>query len=327
MLQRLESTEEKALFGANGTKAIILTLDPSAQQAITYLFPKKRGETLLQAIFSPGEIALREIPDHGLVSVAMSQVPSFEYVARQLGWSKDTVLRYFAILEALQLLQRFRHGEYTKILLPLTPWHFSEKALSALDALLVEDAARKKLQQLARSVKERCLLLYGSPSSEQDSSQIVLKKRLSPSKRLLLQLRAEHLKLRADTKETTPQPLKKRHARRTEAKAVAFHNKRAEVVALPATLTIEEWKTTLEYFHYKCAYCGINDYEVLEHIIPLTSGGGTTRSNCVPACVQCNSIKGDRHPSMLSPSSAIARATRRIQTYLKTRKTGGGGEE
>ena len=43
-------------------------------------------------------------------------------------------------------------------------------------------------------------------------------------------------------------------------------------------------------------------------------------SNCVPACVSCNSAKGDQHPSMLPPSSWIATTLPHVQKYLKTRE-------
>jgi hypothetical protein len=52
---------------------------------------------------------------------------------------------------------------------------------------------------------------------------------------------------------------------------------------------MEQWLETLEYFDYKCAYCGGN-YEVIEHYLP-NHKAGTTVSNCVPACSSCNVMK------------------------------------
>lgn len=120
----------------------------------------------------------------------------------------------------------------------------------------------------------------------------------------------------------TPIQLEPQRARRSEAKAVKFHNKRAEIVALPATLTLEQWQQTLRDFNNKCAYCPTGEYEVLEHFIPLIFGGGTTEYNCVPACSSCNSIKSDQHPSMMSASSGIAEGLQRVKQYLETRKIG-----
>ena len=80
---------------------------------------------------------------------------------------------------------------------------------------------------------------------------------------------------------------------------------------LPATLTPHEWLDTLEYFGWRCAYCQRADFACLDHFVPVSQGGGTTRDNCVPACVSCNSTKGgkDPHGSVIKPE-AYARVIR-----------------
>lgn len=89
--------------------------------------------------------------------------------------------------------------------------------------------------------------------------------------------------------------------------------KRAIRYSCEATLTIDEWMDTLEFFDNKCGYCG-GPYEVLEHFIPLSCGGGTTKDNCVPSCVSCNSWKSNRDPS----DKAIADDERmvRVKEYI-----------
>ncbi len=180
----------------------------STLQAIIYLFPKERGLALLTLLLGAAEVKRLEFPDLGLVDVAVTRLQSIELFARQHdGWSKDTALRYFAVLEALQILQRHRHVNYTELHIPLVPWFPSTSALSGLDALI--ENSRAKLQQLASSVKARLQLLYGSPhcwSSLFDDLyttltdvQDLLNKRLSPTKRVLLQLRVESLKVRLET--------------------------------------------------------------------------------------------------------------------------------
>jgi hypothetical protein len=50
---------------------------------------------------------------------------------------------------------------------------------------------------------------------------------------------------------------------------------------------------------FRCQYCGIKPPEdecTLDHILPKSLGGGTSWSNCVLACYQCNSQKADRKP-------------------------------
>jgi uncharacterized Zn-finger protein len=72
---------------------------------------------------------------------------------------------------------------------------------------------------------------------------------------------------------------------------------RATNRGLPASLTLKEWLDTLNDFHWSCAYCG-GEYAVLDHFIAISKGGGTTKGNCVPACVFCNASKKDRDPFM-----------------------------
>jgi 5-methylcytosine-specific restriction endonuclease McrA len=66
-------------------------------------------------------------------------------------------------------------------------------------------------------------------------------------------------------------------------------NQRAKQTGARHDLTMEQWQETLEYFDYRCAYCG-GDYEVIEHYLPIYEAG-TTVSNCIPACLHCNIMK------------------------------------
>lgn len=66
-------------------------------------------------------------------------------------------------------------------------------------------------------------------------------------------------------------------------------NERAKRAYARHDLTMEQWLETLDYFDYRCAYCGGN-YEVIEHYLPVHKAG-TTVSNCVPACFSCNVMK------------------------------------
>ena len=56
----------------------------------------------------------------------------------------------------------------------------------------------------------------------------------------------------------------------------------------------------------KCAYCDLQIYRdgeapinqarfVVEHVVPSSMGGPDNLANYVPACMSCNSSKGDRH--------------------------------
>ena len=76
----------------------------------------------------------------------------------------------------------------------------------------------------------------------------------------------------------------------TIERLVKGQNQRAKQAGARHDLTVEQWMETLEYFNYKCAYCGERDFEFIEHYLPVRTAG-TTVSNCVPACAMCNAFK------------------------------------
>lgn len=101
---------------------------------------------------------------------------------------------------------------------------------------------------------------------------------------------------------------------------VSMHLGRARKANTPATLTVKQWSQIVSYFNGKCAYCQSRPFQVLEHFLPISSGGGTTEDNCVPACQQCNSKKGSVPLDRLStifPQHMIDR----IQNYLTGEKS------
>jgi len=73
-------------------------------------------------------------------------------------------------------------------------------------------------------------------------------------------------------------------------------NQRAKQAGARHDLTIEQWLETLEYFNYRCAYCG-GKYEVIEHYLPVQKAG-TTVSNCIPACLSCNALKDAKNHNL-----------------------------
>lgn len=74
-------------------------------------------------------------------------------------------------------------------------------------------------------------------------------------------------------------------------KRVQNARRKARDVGAAADLTIEEWKEILDEYDHRCAYC-FAPYEHLDHVLPLSLGGGTTKDNVVPACARCNYSKG-----------------------------------
>jgi hypothetical protein len=99
------------------------------------------------------------------------------------------------------------------------------------------------------------------------------------------------------------------------------NNLRAMGQGLPGTLTVSQWLETIDYYQHKCAICQTRHYQVLEHFIPLALGlKGTTADNCIPACSECNRVKGNLHPLMLPESLGLFARMMEIQAYLETRE-------
>ena len=64
---------------------------------------------------------------------------------------------------------------------------------------------------------------------------------------------------------------------------------------LVSTLTKEEWQEALTFFNGHCAYCLTGLAECQEHVKPVDKGGSYAADNIVPACLKCNSSKGNRN--------------------------------
>lgn len=75
--------------------------------------------------------------------------------------------------------------------------------------------------------------------------------------------------------------------------SVAHHRRKQKLLEnTPVELTFNQWKEIKELYNYYCAYC-LQPFKKLEmdHIIPVSRGGGTTMDNIVPTCRKCNSLK------------------------------------
>ena len=98
------------------------------------------------------------------------------------------------------------------------------------------------------------------------------------------------------------QHLYRKTQRGREVARLAKRIRRARRLNLPATLTSSEWKTILEAYDHRCAYCGtqfkLTSELHQEHVVPVNQGGGYTVDNIVPSCCKCNHKKGARTPEM-----------------------------
>lgn len=75
------------------------------------------------------------------------------------------------------------------------------------------------------------------------------------------------------------------------------HTRRARLAKAVSTLTSDQWEAILELFDGACAYCGHSDGPItMDHVLPISRGGGHTEDNVVPACQSCNASKNAKTP-------------------------------
>lgn len=114
------------------------------------------------------------------------------------------------------------------------------------------------------------------------------------SRELLLAKKRAHMetyRLRPEVVESSKKWLRENH----DWTILQVEKRRAILRAVPATLTVEEWQEVKKAFDNRCAYCGRDvDKLTMDHVIPLTRGGGHVRENVAPACLSCNSSKHTR---------------------------------
>ena len=83
----------------------------------------------------------------------------------------------------------------------------------------------------------------------------------------------------------------------SDRQAVYDQRRRSREQNAESTLTPEQWSDILEQYNYSCFYCGATGVPLeIEHMIPLSRGGGLTEDNVVPACHSCNCSKKTMTP-------------------------------
>jgi 5-methylcytosine-specific restriction endonuclease McrA len=94
---------------------------------------------------------------------------------------------------------------------------------------------------------------------------------------------------------------RQRRANSPEVFRANAQRRRAALAGRRRTLTVAEWKATLEVFGHRCAYCLRADMSLeQDHVVALASGGHHEADNVVPACKSCNAKKGRRPVFMMA---------------------------
>jgi 5-methylcytosine-specific restriction endonuclease McrA len=89
---------------------------------------------------------------------------------------------------------------------------------------------------------------------------------------------------------------------------------------VPVGHSWSEWKFLQAKYNYRCAYCGIRkedtpeQYLTRDHYRPIRYGGCDHIHNIVPACKQCNFLKGNLWPVPVTVPTAKPRRRYRAWT-------------
>lgn len=73
-----------------------------------------------------------------------------------------------------------------------------------------------------------------------------------------------------------------------------------------STLTADQAKAVLGYYHNKCAYCMTNEYKTMDNPVPLYSGAPNCQANVLPACDMCKRKKHSKSIVWLHESGHIS---------------------
>ncbi len=74
---------------------------------------------------------------------------------------------------------------------------------------------------------------------------------------------------------------------------VMIQNRRAREEGARGRCSAQQLEARLEFYGYRCAYCA-REFEQVDHVIALASGGTAWPANLRPACQKCNAKKRDK---------------------------------
>ena len=77
-------------------------------------------------------------------------------------------------------------------------------------------------------------------------------------------------------------------------KQVRAARRRSKELSNGGSFTRQQWLWRLEFYGFRCAYCGCEVAEEtahIDHVIPVSKGGPNWPSNLVPSCCKCNLSK------------------------------------
>lgn len=144
-----------------------------------------------------------------------------------------------------------------------------------------------------REVHRECSKRYYEKNSEQIKANAKRWEKENPERKA--ERNAQYRKEKPELQKARQMRYKLNNPERVRELGVKHsHERRARMRELIYDLTEEQWQDTLKEFSHSCAYCGKTNCKLeQEHVVPVTSDGGYTKHNIVPACKSCNVSKHD----------------------------------
>jgi 5-methylcytosine-specific restriction endonuclease McrA len=112
---------------------------------------------------------------------------------------------------------------------------------------------------------------------------------------------------------------KGKHKKPKKPPTSGSRERKARIRGMVKNYTADDWKTCLEAWSGKCAYCGASGRLQQEHFYSVLDGGTYTPDNIIPACKKCNSAKSNKDPLewLLTQKNGLVTYAR-IHLYLST---------
>jgi len=71
----------------------------------------------------------------------------------------------------------------------------------------------------------------------------------------------------------------------------ARHRDRARALGRREHFSAEEWLALLEFYRYRCCFCGRDTVKLeVDHVVPLGQGGSNRIENIQPLCADCHAF-------------------------------------
>lgn len=81
----------------------------------------------------------------------------------------------------------------------------------------------------------------------------------------------------------------------THGSQIRSANRKAAQIHSDGVITKHQWRDLMNYFDWRCAYCGKRKKLTIDHVQPFSRGGSNDLLNLVPACKFCNCSKHDKN--------------------------------